>query len=269
MSNLRQLQLTELEILKFFDNLCRENELKYYIVAGTLLGAVRHGGFIPWDDDIDVAMPRADFEQLKNIMCSRHHDCYFYQCNDTEPNYVFGFSKIRLKGTAVCESYLESVDMEKGVYIDIFPLDPCPDGTAGKLMFKAVEVISCALMTCSGMDFCCGYTKKFMRALYRLLCVLPVSALIKLRSAVVSFFSRLANGELYCTVHGCHGFPAETYRKDWLGGGCEMQFENMTVLAPSNPDAALTNMYGNYRIPPEDKTGHFELEKTFLNGDLI
>ncbi|MBE6991455.1 MAG: LicD family protein [Ruminococcaceae bacterium] len=267
MRALRQLQLTELEILRFFDNLCRENGLKYYIVAGTLLGAVRHGGFIPWDDDIDVAMPRADFERLKALMAVSQHDCYFYQCHDTEPNYVFGFSKIRLKGTAVCESYLENVDMEKGIYIDIFPLDPCPDGTAGKLMFKAVEVISCALMTRSGMDFCCGYTKKYMRALYRLLSLLPISALIKLRNAVVSVFGKLADGKLYCTVHGCHGFPNETYRKQWLGDGCELSFENMTVFAPADPHAALTNMYGDYLMPPEDKSGHFEIEKTILISD--
>lgn len=267
MNNLRQLQLTELEILRFFDKLCRENGLKYYIVAGTLLGAVRHGGFIPWDDDIDVAMPRADFERFKTLMASDRHDCYFYQCHDTEPNYIFGFSKIRLKGTAVCESYLENVEMEKGVYIDIFPLDPCPDGAAGKLMFKAVEVISCALMTRSGMDFCCGYTKKYMRALYRLLCLMPISVLIKLRNAAVKLFGHLANGDLVCTVFGCHGFPAETYRKEWLGAGCEMRFEGLSVFAPCDADAALTNMYGDYSLPPEDRTGHFELEKTQLNLD--
>ena len=269
MSDLRQLQLTELEILKFFDAFCRENELQYYIVAGTLLGAVRHGGFIPWDDDIDVAMPRADFNRFKALMSSNQHDCYFYQCHDTEPNYIFGFSKIRLKGTAVCESYLENVEMEKGVYIDIFPLDPCPEGTKGKLMFKAVEAISCALMARSGMDFCCGYTKKYMRALYRLLCLFSVSALIKLRNAVVSFFGKFTNGELFCTVHGCHGFPAETYRREWLGNGQELSFEDMTVFAPADPDAALINMYGDYKQPPEDKSGHFELGKTLLNGDLI
>lgn len=267
MSNLRQLQLTELEILRYFDSFCREHELKYYIVAGTLLGAVRHGGFIPWDDDIDVAMPREDFELFKALMRDAPHDCYFYQCHDTEPNYVFGFSKLRLKGTAVCESYLENVEMEKGIYIDIFPLDPCPDGAKGRLMFKGVEVISCALMSRSGMDFTCGYTKKYMRALYHLLRLLPVSLLIKLRRTVVSYFGKRSDGSLLCTVHGCHGFPAETYQDSWLGDGCEVQFEDMTVFAPADADAALSNMYGDYRLPPEDKTGHFELEKTLLNSN--
>ncbi len=269
MNDLRQLQLTELEILRFFDRLCRENQLKYYIVAGTLLGAVRHGGFIPWDDDIDVAMPRADFERFQTLMTSGDYSPYFYQCRATEPNYAFGFSKLRLKGTAVCESYLENVQMEKGVYIDIFPLDPCPGGLPGKLMFKAVEVISCAMMTRSGMDFICGYRKKLMRALYHLLCLLPLSGLDLLRRFTVKLFGLFAGSGLYCTVFGCHGFPAETYRSCWLGSGAEIQFENMTVFAPADPDAALRNMYGDYMSPPENKTGHFDLEKTLLNGETI
>lgn len=264
MDELRRLQLTELEILKWFHGFCRENDLTYYIVAGTLLGAVRHGGFIPWDDDIDVAMPRQDLLRFQELAKTQLPPELYYQCHDTEPGYVFGFSKLRKNGTQVWEEYLANVDIHKGAYIDIFPLDPCPQGFMGKLMFKAVELLSSAMMEASGMDFKCGYTKWYMRALYSLAVKQPLPRLSRLRDRVVEFFSKRADGSLQATVHGAHGFPRETYQAAWLGRGKSVLFENMAVMAPEEPHSALENMYGDYMTLPEDRSGHFNMEKTIV-----
>ena len=86
-SRLRKLQMAELEILKEFVRLCEAHGLQYYLVGGTLLGAVRHKGFIPWDDDIDVAMPRGDYDRFAQIAPKELDPRYFYQCPDTDPHY--------------------------------------------------------------------------------------------------------------------------------------------------------------------------------------
>ena len=136
----KALQLRELEILDFFADVCKRNGLRYFIIAGTLLGAVRHGGFIPWDDDIDVAMPRRDFNKFAKICKKELPDGYFFQSSKTEKEYPFFFAKLRRDGDTVNESILESHDIHKGCYIDVFPLDKCPRSARGrKMLFKLLR----------------------------------------------------------------------------------------------------------------------------------
>lgn len=123
---LRKLQLTQLEILKYVDEFCNEHKLRYSIAYGTLLGAARHNGYIPWDDDLDICMPREDYEKFLSLW--KDTDLYLLQNHDTDRDFPQGFTKIRKNNTAFIQETDVGKNFHKGVFIDIFPYDRVPDG---------------------------------------------------------------------------------------------------------------------------------------------
>lgn len=124
---LEQLKSIELEMLKAFIKACDMLNVKYFLLGGTLLGAVRHKGFIPWDDDIDVGMLREDYEIFIAKGASYLPDNLFIQNVYSDENYTMCFSKIRNNNTTFIESTVSHLKMNHGVFIDIFPLDYYPD----------------------------------------------------------------------------------------------------------------------------------------------
>ena len=121
--DIRKIQLVELDILKEFDRVCKKNDLTYFLDSGTALGAVRHGGFIPWDDDIDVGMPRKDYDRFLKIAKDELSSVYFLQTLETDPKCPVLFAKIRRNGTTYQENNKVGMKMHMGIWIDIFPFD--------------------------------------------------------------------------------------------------------------------------------------------------
>lgn len=119
--DIRTLQLRILRILLAIDKVCQENNLRYYIVAGTMLGAVRHGGFIPWDDDLDIAMPRPDYDLLMKHCKEWVPEPYQIIAYETDERYPFPFAKAQDRSTTLVER--AHMPYTGGIYIDIFPLD--------------------------------------------------------------------------------------------------------------------------------------------------
>ena len=256
----REIQLASLDILERLDRLCRENGLTYYLTAGTLLGAVRHGGFIPWDDDIDVAMPRADFDKLAKIAAAGLPQGYFYQDSRTEREYPFLFSKIRREGAQVNEPILERVNIRKGRFLDIFPLDKCPDSPrAANKFFKTVEFLKFVMIAKSDPEFRSGYTRLLPRMAFSAAKLLPRPLLRLIRSAAVRLYGAGSSGKILCTVAGTHGYPRETYQAEWFVGHREMSFEGKLFPVPMQTEALLGSMYGDYMTPPDEseRDGHF------------
>jgi lipopolysaccharide cholinephosphotransferase len=126
-NKLRQLQLTELEILKEVVRICETNKIEYFLDSGTALGAVRHGGFIPWDDDIDIGMARPHYEKFLRLAKKQLGEAYFLQTVETDPNAPYYFAKVRKKGTSFMEWNKRNLNMHHGIYIDIFPYDNLPN----------------------------------------------------------------------------------------------------------------------------------------------
>ena len=124
---LRELQLVELEILLEVDRVCRENGIEYFLDGGTALGAVRHGGFIPWDDDIDIGMTRENYEKFLEIAPEKLKNDYFLQTRKTDKKAPYMYAKVRKNGTVFMEWNKRNLDMHHGIYIDIFPYDNVPD----------------------------------------------------------------------------------------------------------------------------------------------
>lgn len=259
--HLQKCQRIELEILLELRRVCNQLGLQYFLTAGTLLGAVRHKGFIPWDDDIDIAMPRKDYERFVWEGPRLLNQGYIFQEYRTEPNFPYYFAKIRKKGTRVEEPILRAVSMEQGIYIDIFPLDVCPEseGTA-KLLFKGVELLDCALLSRVSSEFVCGYQKKSVLLAWKLLRRLPNRMLFRFREWLRGALAFGASGTKLCTIGGHHGYPRETYETMWFQNIAEIQFEGYTFPAPSGWHELLKNMYGDYMaLPPEEeRICHFE-----------
>lgn len=140
--DLRKLQLIELEMLLEVDRICRENNIQYSLASGTLLGAVRHEGFIPWDDDLDVQMKRKEYEKFCRICKKKlNHEKYFLQTYETDKEYRWGYSKLRRKNTEYIRKGQEAIKCFSGVSIDIFIIDNMPDSTIGRFFYHYIRRI--------------------------------------------------------------------------------------------------------------------------------
>lgn len=266
MDKLKRLQKTELEILLEFQRICHKYALQYYLVAGSLLGAVRHQGFIPWDDDIDVAMPRKDFKKFKAVCKSELPEPYFYQDYKTDPNFFPCYAKLRKSGTQMPEENFAGISLHNGIFIDIFPLDKCPlNKNAAKFFFKVIGLLDRALQSHIGVKFCCGYTKRAAIIACRLLALLPKQILYAIRACAIGLINCLPCKRL-CTVGGGYGYPRETYDTDWFGLPAILPFEEHPFPVPKEFDKVLKNMYGDYMTFPDAalRKPHADISRVFF-----
>lgn len=253
-------QQNALEVLLEFQRVCEELGLRYYLTAGTLLGAIRHKGFIPWDDDIDVAMPREDYDKLARMGPKCFSEKYFYQDYHTEANFPQFFSRLRKRGTEVDTLFMESIEMEHGCFIDVFPLDRCPDGDkAASLFFKGMDFFKYAVLARVSTKFVCLYEKRYARLLLSIFKRIPNRWLFFLRECFRKMMGCFSTGKKLCTVGGRHGYPKEAYCVEWWEKAVPVQFEGYTFPAPAGWDMQLRSMYGDYMVLPseEEQERHF------------
>lgn len=253
---LKEIQQSELEILIYFRNFCNENGWKYFITAGTLLGAVRHGGFIPWDDDVDVVMPRADYDRFIKLMRKNKDKRFVFQDAKTDINYPIYCPKLREKKYIVREVLFGKALKYNGCYIDILPLDKCPvESRKARIFFDLNVFLTTALIKKVNSEYPVGYNKKAIKRLHTIVRLLPRCVIRLLRELI----RRNVKGEMICTVDGAHGYPHEVYKREWFSEQVPMEFEGEIFSAPIGWDKLLKNMYGDYmEFPDEDKRGgHF------------
>lgn len=141
---LKKLHMTEISILQEVVRVCEKNQLTYYLIGGTLLGAIRHKGFIPWDDDLDIAMPREDFDKFLDISKYELREGYWVHFIDSDPNYWLPFAKVKKRGTIFDEVNSKNIESDKGIFIDIFPLD---NARGEKSIFQSIQAIICKRMS--------------------------------------------------------------------------------------------------------------------------
>ena len=142
----KKLKEYEVKVLDEFVKICKEHEIPYFITYGTLLGAVRHKGFIPWDDDIDVHLSPVDYYRFKEIMKDNPNSKVFYQALETEKYYPLPFAKLRMNNTMALETKMKGLPIHHGIYIDIFPLVPYPDDKIDQNRFSRNLTIICLLL---------------------------------------------------------------------------------------------------------------------------
>lgn len=261
-----KLKMVELSILKEFIRICQEYNFQYYLVEGTCLGAIRHHGFIPWDDDIDVAMPREDYNTFMAVAQSRLPNYYFLQNNKTDPGYLSCFAKLRDSRTTFIEASVKDWKINHGVYIDIFPLDKFCDRRS--FVFKVRELIYKAHIS---TQYSSSASKK-MKLMQKLSSIILSDYHKTIDQYDLLMQSSIDKGMLanLCSAWG----DKDIMPSEWYGKGIEVEFESITALVPTEYDRYLSKLYGNYHIvPPEDKrTGHhhatvIDLEKPYTEYD--
>ena len=245
---IEELKKIQKDILDEVVAFCEENNIRYFLAYGTLLGAIRHNGYIPWDDDIDIHMPRSDYERFIELYTRKQHSEYKIVTHKLDRRYEVPFAKIFRKDTLVNEFfYKQSVF---GVYVDIFPLD----GIKSKWQATVCgQCIRC--MYIKTMIFCNRQTfARKARLFATKLILLPFSSHFILKS-----MRRIARKYNYDECDKVCSFGSRTaireiLPRDVFDDYVTVTFEGSDYRAPKGYDRYLTQKYGNYmQLPPEDK----------------
>lgn len=252
-SLLRKVHLAQLEILKEVDRMCAENGIRWFLCCGTLLGAVRHGGFIPWDDDLDIGMLREDYERFCALAPEKMDKRFCVQSWYTEPGYPLPFGKVRMKNTLYVEGKSASF-RENGFYIDVFPFDNAPETEASQadLAVKLNDLFRTKLMKSGYRPWLekdrINWKKRIGYVLYQL------RAMGKSQQELAQQYDALAasfpEGEILCRQRGLR--KLECYPAKWFRELGTVTFEGLTLPAPRDYDAVLTAQFGDYMTPPPE-----------------
>ena len=251
---LKHLQQVEIKILKYFIEVCEENDLTYFMYAGSLLGAIRHQGFIPWDDDIDVIMFREDFEKLNKILEKDLNEKYNFFNVLNEETYHYTWGRLTLKNTLFKEWWGDQVDYTPNIFLDIFILDNVPKDKYKKFIQKWKSYTLNMLTSYSIIKFKNDSKLKeiIQQTIYYLIKILPVSP-STIKKACVNSYTKYQ----YEDCEEVCDFPSEnmmqmSFRSDWLPLK-KAKFEDMEVNIPNNYDKILRMDFNNYmEFPPED-----------------
>lgn len=253
---LNHLHELELMILKDFIRICEENNLTYYMYAGSLLGAVRHNGFIPWDDDLDVIMFRDDFEKFKKIFIASENDKYELLCNETEKDYFHLLAKLMLKGTRFEESWVSQVDFHVGINMDIFVLDDLAEGKFKRSyqLKRSFVYNKLLIMSKVRLDDLPFIQKVVSHAGYYVLKLFRVKP-SSLNRRCLNFLKKYKNpdAEHVFDISATSKEYPQIFRKADFKSVAKVKFEDIEVNAPINYDFILTSLYGDYmQLPPEE-----------------
>lgn len=250
--NLREMQEIELLILKYVHDICEENQLDYYMCGGTLLGAVRHKGFIPWDDDIDIFMFREDYMKLLEILRNTSHDLFEMMSFYDNKDYYYPFAKVTHKQTTLIETDVPKID-GLGIYIDIFPIDGLPNQEKSrKLYFKKILFYR-RLLNYSISYKSQSKKKEIMKyPIWLLLNGLGYKNILKLIDRMAMEYKVIDSNNVACSVAGENiekKMPLEVFCKK-----IKMKFEDYEFYAPIGYTVHLSNLYGDYmKLPPKEK----------------
>lgn len=247
---LRKLQMVELEMLVEVDRICQKCGIHYNIIAGTLLGAVRHRGFIPWDDDADVAMLRPEYEKFRKA-CETELDKgrFYFQDHRNTPGYRWGYGKMRRRDTLFLRENQEHMPYEQGVFIDVFPLDGVPENYVKRCLHN----FHCFLIRKTFWSAVGRYSDKsaFMRGVYSLLYRIPEK---KVYGHYEKFIEKSnCTGKSWVRILT---FPTPNkeygYRKEWYENSEKIIFEGIEFDGIADYDAYLSFKFGKYmELPPE------------------
>lgn len=244
--DIRPLQLHLLDILLSFQQVCEKQGLKYYMVDGSLLGAMRHKGFIPWDDDMDIAMPRDDYERLIQHSKEWLPEPLEFVCFENDPKYPLHFGKIQDASTTLIERphlyYLG------GVYVDVFPIDGAPEGKwRQKIYYIHYKYLKKALYFLFRDPYKHGHgPSSWIPLLTRKIYTLPgLQAKIKRH-----MMKHDLNTSRIAAVNHNDGLGSMVDKEEVLGEPTSVEFEGKTVWGMKNNHSYLTQLFGDYMTPP-------------------
>ena len=259
----RKLQIKILDIVKDIDKLCRENNIEYYIIYGSALGAIRHKGFIPWDDDFDIGMTLDNYQKFLEL-CEKSLDKnkYYIQTPKKEENYYLSFSKIRDITTTLIEEGNKDIDIIRSVYIDVFPLVGVPNNKFKETILK----INRAFMLSANKNV---INNKLLYFIFRIILkIFGRKNILKYTTKKCFKYSCDASSYLVSIADG-DGYEENKIKKDIYGKPKYVKFEDTLLPVPEKTEEYLTKIYGDYmKLPSKEQIKAKEHTPYFLDFNL-
>lgn len=257
-SALRRDQKEMLKVLQAFAEICKKHDIKWWLCSGTLLGAARHGGFVPWDDDIDVSMMKSEYRKLEKILIESESDEYFYQCMRSDIEHVNMFGKFRKKKDPVMSTdHRSGYFRYQGIGMDVFSIEKSSGFAShmAKFFYQNMQHPTQYIKNVKVRHFMIRFVEAINYVVF-----LPFTRLI----------GRIFNpkGEYHYELGS--GFYGQPFKTEDIFPLSEIEFEGVKFPAPGNVDAYLTRMYGDWRkLPTEEeikKAMHYPLYKEEIFG---
>lgn len=263
--DIKEKQKIAYDILDYFASFCDNNELEYRLAYGTLLGAIRHKGFIPWDDDVDVMMTRGEYNKLVSLMKHQEHPYYKFLSMQTNKNYFAPLAKMYDDRTSLIQEYGQEEPTPYGVYIDIFIVDNLPDNEQEAENYYKKSVTLRLLWGMSIRQFS-SKTKKVSSRFFRI----PVMILCKLvgYKKWLRLYDNYASKYYGNTRHAGivlmgEGLKKEYHEIDMYHDYSLKEFNGRLYKCPKECDAYLTSMYGDYMTLPPVESRKVHLNRAF------
>lgn len=258
---LTNLHTVQLEILEEIIRICKENNINYFFVGGTLLGAIRHNGFIPWDDDIDLGMLRKDYDKFIQIASKNLDKKYYLDCYECNKNYYLPFLKIKKNNTLFDEEESHLLKNHKGIFIDIFPFDNIKNPNSILLKIRAILI-----RTIIETNFYKYKIRNLKHCRHPFLTfILSIFTRKQLMNFQKYLMTKDRETEYVCCFAGSYPYQKEILKKEDIFPTKEIKFEGNIYQGMNNSHKYLSGIYGDYmKLPPIDKrVNHMPLKIEF------
>lgn len=246
MTELEHLQRVILSIAKYVDTLCKKNGIDYYLLGGSAIGAIRHHGFIPWDDDLDIVMDSDNYDRFVRV-CRESLDVDNYYFQEGFKDWPMPFSKLKLRGTVLKEpSGFVNDSGEQGIYVDIFKLENAPSSMIGQVwQYFCAKYLLCNCLLRRGWDNT-TFSKKVM-----MLASLPlnIGAIRRFIKKQVEKYNK-KDTDYRMFYAGRYRFSTSFYHKKLFGKPQWVAFEGIELPVPEGYDQWLRQIFGDYMTPP-------------------
>lgn len=247
---LRQLQNTMLEILQVYDAFCRQHNLKYSLYAGTLLGAVRHNGFIPWDDDVDVCMERNEYDRFVELWLQHPVKGYLLQNKEIDNNFTQTFTKIRKRNTTFLQHEEERGKIHTGIFLDIFPLDRMPKSFFKRKIYQFHALLN-LLFTREFIPEKANIFEKIISAMVLKMTNRKIRSIFRgLLLRKIKFYNNINEPYDIVSATTLNSILKPYPKEFWNGTMLMMSFEQNLFPCTSGWEIGLKTQFGNYMVLP-------------------
>lgn len=267
LSNKERIELKKclIEIYQDFERICNKHSLDFMLGGGSVLGAIRHNGFIPWDDDLDIMMPRKDYDEFIKIFSKEMSNEYYLYAPNSNDGVTNTFAKLVKKGTNMVDIYNIHTRLHKGVWIDIFPIENVPQKKSARIIKGFLSDVLAFVVVSNYIYFSKNiimkryfYSSKKGKINYNFRLILGFLTSFISYKKLYKFYDQFVQhkkpSNTYTIPTGRKHYRGEILSKSSFLPTRRGSFENIYVNLPNDPESYLSNLYGDYMsIPPEDK----------------